>query len=97
MCKCLTPRGHVYKICDSLSKGNGVGILYTRDWAVLRTLTVKSWTDVAEEAAAMLNSANPPAIARRSSDDETAAAAAARRMRGQGGDRGKGIERRVRR
>jgi hypothetical protein len=71
----------------------GVLVFYTGDWAVLRTLTVKSWTEVAEEAAAMLNSANPPVIGRRSSEET---ATAARRMRGQGGDRGKGLARGVR-
>lgn len=71
---------------------NGVVVFYTGDWGRLRTLTVKPWTEVAEEAAAMLNSATPPAIGRRTSGET---AAAARGMRGLGDDRWKGLARRV--
>ena len=76
----------------SPSKRNGVLVLYSGDWGRLRTLTVKSCTELAEEAAAaMLNNANPPAIGR-STSGETAAE---RGKRGQGGGRAKGLARRA--
>lgn len=80
----------------SLSKGNVVLPYCFRIlvFDYLRTLTVKSWTDAAEEAAAaMLNSAKPPATGR-STSGETAAAAARGKRGQQDWGRAKGLARR---